>query len=256
MFDAVKAKDEVVQWIKDYFAEQGYNSPCIIGISGGKDSTVTAALCVEALGKDRVFGVLMPDGQQRDIDVSKAVCNALGIKYLTYNIGAITSAQLSLFKGLPFKDFRTPNDVVKFNNPARIRMCTLYMIANQIGGRVANTCNMSETYVGYDTAWGDQVGDFAPLQYFTVTEVKAIGMALGLSEAIVNKTPTDGMCGLSDEDRFGFTYAVLDAYLRGETIPEETRLLIEKMHKRAEFKNVRVNIPSFWYYPEGSRILK
>lgn len=256
MFDAVKIHDEVVEWIKDYFDKSGSNSPCIIGISGGKDSTVTGALCVEALGKDRVFGVLMPDGQARDFELSKKICDAFGIKHLVYNIGSVTAAQLQIFKNLPYKDFKVPNEVVKFNNPARIRMATLYMIANQIGGRVANTCNMSETYVGYDTAWGDQAGDFAPIQNLTVTEVRAVGVAAGLSEALVNKTPDDGMCGMSDEDRFGFTYATLDDYLRGGVIPDEIQARIEKMHSRAAFKNERVCIPAYPYFPKGSRILK
>lgn len=256
MFDAVSIKNAIVQWIRDYFERSGPNSPCIIGISGGKDSTITAALCVSALGRERVFGVLMPNSKQKDIETAKKVCKTLGIKYHVFNIGAMINIEMANLMAIPYKDFKRPNDTVLFNNPARIRMCVLYAIANQVGGRVANTCNMSETYVGYDTAWGDQCGDFSPLQNLTVTEVREIGRVLGLPAEFVEKPPSDGMCGQTDEDRFGFTYDDLDAYLRGGAIRDTIQSKIEAMHSRAEFKNVRVNLPSFPYFPEKSRRLK
>lgn len=255
MFNAPVIAEAIPHWIAEYFKENGPAAPCIIGMSGGKDSTITATCCVNALGKQRVIGILMPDGQQKDLQDAKEVCNFLGIKYIEYNIGYITTQQYELMKRLPYRDLKTPNDVVRYNNPARIRMVTLYMIANQLGGRVANTCNMSETYVGYDTAWGDQCGDFAPLQNLTVTELRQLGKALKLPEAFVYKTPHDGMCGRTDEERFGFTYDVLDEYLRGGVILDEIQTVIENMHNRAAFKNSRVKLPSFPYYPLKSRKL-
>lgn len=256
MFYPDIAHDKIVKWIQKYFQDNGPTSPVVIGISGGKDSTITAALCVDALGANRVLGVMMPNGIQDDFHISTEVCKLLDIKHIVCNIKPIIQAQFSVIDTEAFDFLKTPNDIVRFNNPARVRMTMLYLIANQIGGRVANTCNMSETYVGYDTAWGDQVGDFAPLQNLTVTEIHQLGEYMGLPYSMVWKTPTDGMCGQPDEDRFGFTYEVLDAYLRGAEIDDEIKQKIESMHNRAAWKNQRVDIPSFPFFPEKSCKLK
>lgn len=255
MFQPAIYANAVPMWIKEYMDQNGPKAPIVIGISGGKDSSITAAACVKAVGKERVIGVLMPNGVQKDINTAEKLCRHLGIKWFIYNIGPVIKAQQDVFATLKFKDFKAPNDTVKFNNPARIRMATLYYIANQLGGRVANTCNMSETYVGYDTAWGDQAGDFSPFQYFTASEVKLIGKELGLPDEFINVAPSDGMCGQTDEERWGFSYDLLDNYLRGGTVYETTTKQIEKMHKAAMYKNVRVLLPHFVYEPTGSRKL-
>ena len=193
-FDAKEVKNEVVQWIRNWFNENGNDCCAVVGISGGKDSSVVAALCVEALGKDRVFGVLMPNGEQVDIDASYKLVNHLGIEYCTINI-------------------------------------------QTVGGRVANTCNLSEDWVGYATRYGDGAGDFSPLSKLTVTEVKAIGRELNLPTELVDKVPTDGLCGHTDEDNLGFTYDVLDRYIRtGEIDDERTKERIDSMHEKNLFK--------------------
>lgn len=228
MFDAKLVKERIVNWIIDYFKNNATpETRAVIGLSGGKDSSVTAALCVEALGADRVLGVLMPDGEQADIDVSYDICETLGIEYIEVNIGGSVS---QLYESIT-KTGMTLNDVAVFNTPARIRMATLYAISGTIGGRVANTSNLSEGYVGYATKFGDNTGDFSPLLGLTVSEVKAIGRELGLDSRFVDKTPVDGLSGKTDEDNLGFSYDVLDKYIREGTCEDETiRKRIDMLH--------------------------
>ena len=232
MFQALKIKNECVEWIKKFFEENGPDCNAVVGISGGKDSSVTAALCVEALGKDRVIGVLMPKGEQPDIDCSLKLVNHLGIKYYTVNIGETVEA---LKKALP--EEMELSEQTLMNISPRIRMTTLYAISQSNNGRVANTCNLSEDWVGYSTRYGDAAGDFSPLSNLTVREVKAIGHILNLPEDLVEKPPIDGLCGKTDEDNLGFTYAVLDKYIRtGVCEDEEIKNLIERKQKANLFK--------------------
>jgi len=214
--DPKKTKDEIVQWIRDYFAENGPECSAVVGISGGKDSTIVAALCVEALGKDRVFGVMMPNGIQADIKDSIQVVKALGISSVTVNIsGAYSKLMAAVGSGLE----DGVSEQTKVNLPPRLRMATLYAVAQSLpnGGRVANTCNMSEDYVGYSTKFGDSAGDFSPLANLMVHEVRQIGYELPVPRELVDKTPADGLCGKTDEDNLGFTYAQLDDYITNGT---------------------------------------
>ena len=209
MFNAEKIKNDCVNWIRDFFENNGRGCNAVVGISGGKDSSVVAALCVEALGRDRVIGVLMPCGDQHDIDCAYSLVNHLGIKHYVVNI---KDALEGLKKNLPNE--LTLTDVTLNNLPPRIRMTTLYAVSQSCNGRVANTCNLSEDWVGYSTRYGDSVGDFSPLSRLTVDEVKKIGHLIGLPYELVEKTPIDGLCGKTDEDNLGFTYAELDRYIR------------------------------------------
>ena len=236
----------IVDWIKHYFIRNGADSKAIIGISGGKDSTIAAALCVNALGADRVIGILMPQGIQADIKDARKVCEFLGIQSYEINIDN-TCAELyqALDKGINdgAKTTVVINRAITTNLPARIRMTTLYAIAADVGGRVCNTCNRSENYVGYSTKYGDHAGDFSPLGNYTVRELLAIGDALGLPHDLVHKTPADGMCGSSDEANLGFTYKELDDYLLEDIVPKyETLKLIEQAHARNTHK--MINIPT------------
>ncbi|MBP5177275.1 MAG: NAD(+) synthase, partial [Clostridia bacterium] len=207
-FDVKKATEACVAWVRDWFDENGKGCNAVVGVSGGKDSSVTAAILVAALGKDRVIGVLMPDGEQSDISYSHLLCKHLGIKNHTVNIGGATRAVMDATGDIE------ATYQAKVNLPPRVRMATLYYVSQSLNGRVANTCNLSEDYVGYSTRYGDSVGDFAPLCNFTVTEVRAIGAYLGLPKELIDKTPSDGLCGKTDEDNLGFSYAELDAYIR------------------------------------------
>lgn len=232
MFDAKKVKDECVSWIKSFFEQNGKGCNAVVGISGGKDSSVAAALCVEALGKDRVIGVLMPQGEQHDIDMAYMLVNHLGIKHYVVNIKAAVDGLLGSM----------PQDLnisvqSKINLPPRIRMSTLYAVSQSCNGRVVNTCNLSEDWVGYATRYGDAAGDFSPLSNLTVTEVKQIGNVLGLPRELVEKTPIDGLCGKTDEENLGFTYAELDKYIREGVIENaETKALIDQKHAANLFK--------------------
>ncbi|MGN0308629.1 MAG: NAD(+) synthase [Lachnospiraceae bacterium] len=232
MFDALKVKNECVSWIRDFFEQNGSDCNAVIGISGGKDSSVTASLCVEALGKDRVIGVLMPQGEQFDIDMSYLLVKHLGIKYYVINIKDAVEGVINSFP----KELEL-SEQSRINLPPRIRMSTLYAVSQCVNGRVANTCNLSEDWVGYATRYGDGAGDFSPLSHLTVTEIKEIGHLLGLPAQLVEKTPIDGLCGKTDEDNLGFTYAELDVYIRTgrmeDTIKKE---LIDKKHRANLFK--------------------
>jgi NAD+ synthase len=228
MFDAIKVKNEIVGWIRAIFNDCGPDCNAVVGISGGKDSSVTAALCAEALGADRVVGVLMPRGEQYDIDFSREVVAHLKIKNYTVNIKDAVDA---LFASVNASGL-TPSRQALVNTPARIRMAVLYAVAATVNGRVANTCNLSEDWVGYSTKFGDSAGDFSPLANVTVTEVRALGRALSLPPKIIEKVPEDGLSGKSDEDNLGFTYAVLDKYIR-EGICEDAAIKerIDTLHK-------------------------
>lgn len=230
MFDARKVKNDCVAWIRDFFAENGPDCCAVVGISGGKDSSVVAALCAEALGKDRVIGVLMPCGEQADIDMARLLVNHLGIRHFVVNI---QDAVEGLKRGIPFElsvQSRT-------NLPPRIRMSTLYAVSQCFNGRVANTCNLSEDYVGYATRYGDGAGDFSPCAHLTVQEVKAVGRELGLPDVLVDKVPIDGLCGKTDEENLGFPYAELDRYIRtGEIENQAHKERIDTLHKRNLFK--------------------
>ena len=240
-FDVKKATNDCVQWIKDFFEKNGKDCMAVVGISGGKDSSVVAALCVEALGKDRVIGILMPQGEQSDIEYSKMLVDFLDITRITCNIEGAVNEVLESFEGVV-----SPTPQTTTNLPARIRMATLYAISQSVNGRVANTCNLSENWVGYCSKFGDAAGDFSPLENLTVTEVKAIGRELGLPSELVDKTPTDGLCGKTDEDNLGFTYAELDAYIRDGIEPsEEVKAKIDSMHEKNLFK--LQPMPSFVY---------
>lgn len=234
-------REACVNWIKEYFKDNS-DGKAIIGISGGKDSTIAAALCVEALGADRVIGVLMPQGYQKDIDDSFEVCGVLGIDNFTANMeDAFTSICKEVGESLytyggAYKAENHP--MIKTNLPARLRMATLYAVAAFFpNSRVVNTCNRSEDYVGYSTKFGDAAGDFSPLGNLTVREVLEIGDELGLPEHLVHKAPSDGMCGKTDEDNLGFTYEQLDDYILGTGIVEpEVEEKIERLHNATRHK--------------------
>lgn len=243
-FNAEKVKHNVVQWIRDWFEENGKDCKAVVGLSGGKDSSVVAALCVEALGKDRVFGVLMPNGEQFDIDVSHKLTEHLGIESVVINIKDAYDGMVGQLMGA----FDSFEGQAKVNLPPRLRMAALYAVSQTINGRVANTCNLSEDWVGYSTRFGDMAGDFSPLSNLTVQEVKAVGRACGLPSMFVDKVPIDGLCGLTDEDNLGFTYAVLDRYIReGICEDEEIRKLIDRKHEMNLFK--MKPMPAFPYKP-------
>ena len=218
--------------MRDFFEKNGSDCNAIIGISGGKDSSVVAALCVEALGKDRVVGVLMPCGEQSDIDMAKCLVEHLGIRSVEVNIKNTVDALFAEIEKVTELTSQT-----RINLPPRVRMTTLYAIGQSMNGRVANTCNLSEDWVGYSTRYGDAAGDFSPLANLTVTELKQIGMVLGLPDKLVEKTPSDGLCGKTDEDNLGFTYTMLDRYIR-EGICENVNIKnrIDELHKKNKFK--------------------
>ena len=249
IIDAEKEVQHIVDEIKHYFVKNGNeNTKAVIGISGGKDSTVAAALLVRALGKNRVIGVMMPQNHQDDLDDAYAVCETLGIEHYVINIGPTCD---ELYKSFVGNTKLTLIPQIETNAPSRIRMNLLYMVAAAVGGRVINTGNASELYVGYTTKYGDLAGDFAILRDYYVRDVYAIGDVLTeLPHELVHKAPGDGMSGKTDEDNMGFTYEVLDAYLLDFVNPDyDTLRNIEERHKRNIHKE-DIRIP---YIRESTR---
>lgn len=230
---------QVVEWIRAWFLENGPDCNAVIGISGGKDSSVAAALCVEALGKDRVIGVLMPQGEQVDIDCSLELVKHLGIRYYEINIGKSVEAILNEMQQSGIEVQKQ----TKMNLPARIRMSTLYAVSQSNNGRVVETSNLSETIVSWETRWGDAVGDLAPIVNLTVGEVKALGYVLGLPKHLIEKTPSDGLCGSSDEIAMGILYQEIDEYVRTGKTNYEAKFKIDERRKKYAFK--RKPIPEF-----------
>ena len=245
-FNVQKVKEDLCRWLNEWFEQNGPGCNAVIGISGGKDSSVTAALCAEALGKDRVIGVLMPNGEQYDIDVALALTKHLGIRSYVINIKDAYDGVVNAAKAGGVK----LSEQAYINLAPRLRMSTLYAVSQSHNGRVINTCNLSEDWVGYSTRYGDSVGDVCPLGKLTVAEVKELGTHLGLPDRFVHKVPSDGLCGKTDEDNLGFTYAVLDRYIRtGEIDDPETKALIDRKHKANLFKLELMQ--TFPYVPEA-----
>ena len=232
-FCAQKTKEALIVWIRAWFEKNGRDCNAVIGISGGKDSSVCAALCVEALGRDRGIGVLMPNGTQSDIADSRQLVEYLGIRSVTVNIaGAVDAIHTQLRAARIDATAQT-----EINLPPRVRMSVLYAVSQSMNGRVINTCNLSEDWVGYSTRYGDSAGDVSLLGKLTVQEVKALGREMGLPENLVEKTPSDGLCGSSDEQKLGFSYAVLDRYIReGDCEDPAIREKIDELHRANRFK--------------------
>ena len=236
-------KESIIQWIKDWFDTQSNGAEgIVIGISGGKDSTVVAKLCVEAIGKERVFGVLMPNGKQKDIADSQRVCDLLGIRYIVVNISDmyydfirnISSEEITLST----EDHNVVflSDETKVNICPRIRMTTLYAIAQTKNYRVAGTSNATERGLGYFTKWGDGACDFNPLGFLTCTEVIRLGLDLDLPEELINKAPSDGLTGKTDEEQFGYSYKEIDEVLLKKVDNGEIYEFIRKLYDKNEHK--------------------
>lgn len=244
-FNVQKVTEDLVKWTRDWFEQNGPGCNAVVGISGGKDSSVVAALMVRALGRERVIGVLMPNGEQNDIHMSHLLVEHLGIEHYTVNIGGAFEATIAAMKAAGVE----PSRQTVINLPPRLRMSALYAVSQSRNGRVANTCNLSEDWVGYSTRYGDNAGDFSPLSHLVVREVKALGRYLGLPEALVEKAPSDGLTGKTDEDNLGFTYAVLDRYIR-EGVCEDPAIKekIDRKHVKNLFK--LQYMPCFPYTPE------
>ncbi len=220
-------KDNVINWIKEYFKENADAQGAVIGLSGGKDSSVVSKLLVEALGKDKVFGVLMPNGVQKDIDDSLKLVEFLGIEYQVVNI---QEAYDGILNAIGEDNISKQG---KINISPRLRMTTLYAIASSKNYRVAGTGNKSEGFVGYTTKWGDNAHDFNPIATLNTEEVVALGDALGLPHELAHKTPSDGISGLSDEDNLGFTYKQINTFMeKGTTGNTELDQKISMTNKR------------------------
>jgi NAD+ synthase len=254
IFEKIDVKKELLNidnWIKEYFAKNGPEAKAVIGISGGKDSTIAAMMLVKALGKDRVVGIKMPNGVQKDIRDANTVCDVLGIKSYTIDISDICSEFYETFDAFANEDRDSSTEI---NTPPRVRMTILYMMAATIGGRVVNTSNASESYVGYCTKFGDLAGDLALLKNYYVREVIAMGEELlkefpEMPSTLIDKAPADGLTGLTDEEKLGFSYEELDSMILDKVYPSAEKVaLIKAKHEMARHKLSCICIPG--PYPE------
>lgn len=240
-FNAERTREDLVEWIRDWFDRNGKDCNAVIGLSGGKDSTIAAALCVEALGAERVIGVGMPDGKQ-GLNDAENIAKELGIRFIVAPITEITNAIKRMAEMGKVDDifpwWFDSTVQAEQNLPPRARMIALYFISQCNNGRVVGTCNYSEDYLGYFTIHGDGASDFEPFANLTVTELLQIGDVIGLKKEWVHKAPDDGLPhSSSDEEKFGFTYATLDKYIRGIEEPEkEIKNKIDRWHKSILFK--------------------
>jgi NAD+ synthase len=244
-FNPTEEVRHICDWIKNYFVSNGPEAKAVIGISGGKDSTIAAALLCNALGPERVIAVLMPQGEQDDFEDALWVCDYLEINSrYTINIGDICE---ELYYKLHQNDLEANNRVFT-NTPARIRMSVLYAVAAIVNGRVVNTCNRSEDFVGFSTKYGDLAGDFSLFKNYCVSEILQIGDCLGLPKDLVHKVPSDGMCGMSDEEKMGFTYQEVDNMLLYNELPEYEKykkiILAYENNKHKECINLPAPIKS------------
>ena len=231
-FNAKEQLPGLIEWMRQMMKNCG-GKTAVVGISGGKDSSVVAALCVEAYGRENVYGVLMPNGVQPDIDYSRDLVDFLQLPHSTINIHDAVEGVLQQMDlvGIP------ATRMTKVNLPSRIRMTTLYAVAQSLpGGIVINTSNLSEDWVGYCTIYGDSAGAFSPLGMYTTEEVVAMGRELGLPEKFVVKPPSDGLTGLTDEDNLGFTYHAVNEYVRKGICDPETKEKIDHKHRISRFK--------------------
>ena len=230
-------KEAIVKWIQNWFKENGPDCKAVIGISGGKDSSIVAALCVEALGKDRVLGVMMPNGRSSQDKDSLKLIKHLDLDSVTIDVNGAYSKIIN-----PVAAQCNVTSQASVNLLPRLRMATLYAVSQSVNGRVANTCNLSEAYIGWETRWGDAVGDFAPLQGLTCSEVIALGREFDLPKELIEKIPSDGLCGSTDEDAFGFTYDEVDRWIRlGVKGDHHTEIM--RMHNKNRFK--KLDLPHY-----------
>ena len=231
-FNAQLQTAGLLEWMQRQMAAC-HGKTAVVGISGGKDSSVVAALSVAAYGKEHVYGVLMPNGEQSDIDYAEGLVAELDIPHATVNIRAAVQGVLDELKRVGIE----PSRQTAVNLPSRIRMATLYAVAQSLdGGIVLNTSNLSEDWVGYCTVYGDSAGAFSPLGMYTTEEVCAIGRVLGLPEKYVRKPPSDGLTGLTDEDNLGFTYHAVNEYLRRGAVDADVKEKIDRRHDASRFK--------------------
>lgn len=234
---ASKLTKQIIKWLEEYRD----NTQCrgvVLGISGGKDSTTVAMLAKKVWGDD-VVGIMMPDGGQVDLNDSVAICSSLNLRHALVNIGGtVTQILHSINASVPFVDV---NQKAITNIPPRVRMTTLYAIAQTLGYRVIGTGNASEAYIGWTTKWGDSAYDLNPIAGLTCGEVVEVGLDLakefGLDEQYITKKPSDGLTGINDEDNFGFTYKELDGLINGNlSVSEEVSEKIRAMHEVSEHK--------------------
>lgn len=231
-FNAQEVADKLVLWLRDYFDNNGNPLNAVVGCSGGKDSTVVLAALVKAIGPYRVYPILMPNGEQHDINDSYAVCGHLGLTPYVCNIAGAYNGLLNEVRGSVYV-----SQQAKINAAPMMRMAMLKAFSQSVNGRFTCNANLSEIFLGWYTLGGDDQGSVKPLANLTATEVALVGKALGLPDWMVEKKPADGLCGQTDEEKFGFSYAVLDHYIRtGECEDHEIKSKIDAMHNRNAFK--------------------
>lgn len=230
----------VINWIKNYVEESSAEG-VVIGNSGGKDSAVVIGLCTKALGKEKVLTVAMPcSSTPKDLEDAKLVADTFGVKMLTVDL---SSTYKNLYTEIETELEKEISPYVSINIRPRLRMTTLYTIAQQYGYLVAGTGNACEQFIGYTTKWGDNASDFNPLAEFTVSDVLKMGKILGVPNAILEKAPDDGLGLGADEEKLGIKYSEIEDYLKyGITLNPLSTATIELMHKKSHHKRSEIPV--------------
>ena len=229
--DIEKEVQNIEKWILEY-VENAHADGVVVGNSGGKDSATVIALATKALGKERVMTVAMPcNSIKTDIEDAKLVSNKFDVPLIEIDL---TNKFNTLEKEID-KNIK-PVAEAKINTKPRLRMTTLYYIAQSLNYLVIGTGNKCEAVVGYTTKWGDNAHDFNPIAEFTVEEVLQIGEYLGVPEKIIKKAPNDGLGGLTDEEKLGVTYKQIAEYIETGKTDGKALEIIKKKEKLAKHK--------------------
>ena len=247
MFNAKEEKDKIVKFIRAYYDRYDLGG-VVIGISGGKDSGVVAGLFAEAIGPDRIIGVTLPcHSKETDKNDAQLVADYYGFKMINYDLTKVFDAfkeQVDLLGDYTEEELKNSD----INLKPRLRMAAVYYTAalyTALTGKtyiVAGTGNKCEEYVGYFTKGGDSVSDIKVLADLTVDEVIKIGEVLNVPKEVLYKAPSDGLSGMTDEEKIGVKYKDIAKYMNGEPVEEDVAQKIKKLHNGCRHK---FNIPTY-----------
>ena len=241
-----KHVENAIKWIKGYVENSGAKG-VVVGNSGGKDSAVVIAMATKALGCDRVLAVSMPCySLDSDVEDAELVASTFGVKMLNIDLNNTFDVYEKMINSVLNSELTMElNDESKVNSKPRLRMTTLYSIAQTMNYLVIGTGNLCEIMVGYTTKWGDNSCDFNPIGNFTVEEVLEIGKYLGVPENILLKSPADGLGFQTDEEKMGIKYKQISEMIETGNTDEIAKERIINMYNKSKHKRTLPPIYKF-----------
>ena len=241
MFNAKLEVEKICEFVRDYYKKNNLTG-AVLGISGGKDSAVVAALLCKALGPENVYGLSLPcHSKKTDYEDAKLIADHFGFTLRKFDL---TSTFDSFVENI---DHHEDYDNANQNLKPRLRMSAVYYFASMLstnGKRyiVAGTSNKSELFVGYFTKGGDSTHDIDLIADFTVSEVIKIGEELGVPKKVLYKAPSDGLSGKTDEDKLGVTYQNIEDYIYERELDPKVKEKVKRLHENNQHK---FNIPTY-----------